>query len=94
MSFYVKIKNYQPYPEAFQIFLVASPTARRGSGKKNFSMKQVTSCGIYGVQNDIGASFLQVLRFPLRILIPPTAPHSLIILPSTLYNLHTESVVQ
>jgi hypothetical protein len=37
---------------------------------------QVKSCGIYGGQRGTGAGFLRVLRFPLPILIPPTAPHS------------------
>jgi hypothetical protein len=37
---------------------------------------RVRSCGIYGGQSDTGAGFLQVLRFPLPILIPPIAPHS------------------
>jgi hypothetical protein len=37
---------------------------------------QVRSCGICGGQRGTGAGFLRVLRFPLPILIPPTAPHS------------------
>jgi hypothetical protein len=37
---------------------------------------QVRSCGIYGGQGSTGAGFLRVLRLPLPILIPPTAPHS------------------
>jgi hypothetical protein len=37
---------------------------------------QVRSCGICGGQSGIWAGFLRVLRFPLTILIPPTAPHS------------------
>jgi hypothetical protein len=40
---------------------------------------QVKSCGIRGGQSGTGARFLRVLRFPLPILIPPTAPHSSII---------------
>jgi hypothetical protein len=40
---------------------------------------QVRACGICGGQSGTGADFLQVLRFPLSILIPPTAPHSSII---------------
>jgi hypothetical protein len=35
---------------------------------------QVRSCGISGGQSGTGAGFLRVLRFPLPILIPPTAP--------------------
>jgi hypothetical protein len=37
---------------------------------------QVRSCGICGGQSGTGAGFLQVLRFPLPILIPPTSLHS------------------
>jgi hypothetical protein len=37
---------------------------------------QVRSCGICSGQSDTGAGFLRVLRFPLPILIPSTAPHS------------------
>jgi hypothetical protein len=36
----------------------------------------VRLCGICGGQNGTGAGFLRVLRFPLPIFIPPTAPHS------------------
>jgi hypothetical protein len=35
---------------------------------------QVRSCGICGGQSGTGAGFLRVLRFPLPILIPLTAP--------------------
>jgi hypothetical protein len=41
---------------------------------------QVRSCGICGGQNGTGKGFLRVPQFPLLILIPPTDPHSLIIL--------------
>jgi hypothetical protein len=37
---------------------------------------QVRSCGICGGQRGTGGKFSQVLRFPLPILIPLTAPHS------------------
>jgi hypothetical protein len=37
---------------------------------------QVRSYGICGAQSGAGAFSLRVLRFPLPILIPPTAPHS------------------
>jgi hypothetical protein len=36
---------------------------------------QVRSCEICGGQSGTGACFHRVLRFPLPILIPPTAPH-------------------
>jgi hypothetical protein len=55
---------------------------------------QVRSCEICGGQKGTGVGFLRILRFPLPILIPPTAPHSLIILSSTLYSLDTESTVK
>jgi hypothetical protein len=54
---------------------------------------QVRSCGICGGQNGTRGGFLQVFRFPLSILIPSTAPYSLIILSSTLYmaaSLHSK----
>jgi hypothetical protein len=35
---------------------------------------QVRSCGTFGGQSGTGAGFLRVLRFPMPILIPPTAP--------------------
>jgi hypothetical protein len=37
---------------------------------------QVRSCWTCGEQSGTGAGFLLVLRSPLHILIPPTAPHS------------------
>jgi hypothetical protein len=37
---------------------------------------QIRSCGICGGQSGTGAGSLLVLRFPLPILIPPTASHS------------------
>jgi hypothetical protein len=37
---------------------------------------QVRSCGICGGQSGTGANILRILRFPLPILIPLTAPHS------------------
>jgi hypothetical protein len=45
---------------------------------------RVTSYAICGGQSGTAAGFLRVLRFPLPILIPPTAPHSSII--RALYN--------
>jgi hypothetical protein len=45
---------------------------------------QSRSRGIFGGQSGIERDFLTVLQFPLPILIPPIASHSLIILSSTL----------
>jgi hypothetical protein len=41
---------------------------------------QVKSCGVCSGQSSTGAGFLRVLRFPLPVLIPPNAPHSLSII--------------
>jgi hypothetical protein len=54
---------------------------------------QVSSCGIFGGQNGNDAGFLWGLRFPPPILIPPTAPYSLIAQSSMLYSLDPDSVV-
>jgi hypothetical protein len=40
------------------------------------TQSQVRVCGIGGEQSGTGTGFLRVLRFPLPILIPPTAQHS------------------
>jgi hypothetical protein len=37
---------------------------------------RVMSCGICGGQSGTGIGFLRVLRFPMPIFIPPTAPQS------------------
>jgi hypothetical protein len=56
---------------------------------------EVRSCGICGGQNGgIGAGFLQALQFPLPVLISPSTPHPLIILPSMLCSLRTETIVK
>jgi hypothetical protein len=46
---------------------------------------------IYGGQSDTGAGFFRVLRLPLPILIPPTAPYSLTVL-SLVYSGHSEEL--
>jgi hypothetical protein len=47
---------------------------------------QISLCGICGGLRDTGAGFLRVLRFPLIILIPPTAPHSSLSIIRCWYN--------
>jgi hypothetical protein len=42
-----------------------------------FPPQRIMSCGICGGQSGTGAGFLQVLRFPSSVLIPPAALHSL-----------------
>jgi hypothetical protein len=48
-------------------------------------------CGIYGGQSDTLTGFIRVFRFHISILIPPTAPYSLIVVLSTLFGLNTDS---
>jgi hypothetical protein len=55
---------------------IAQAVSRRRSTATAKVRAQVTYCGIFGEQSDTGAGFLVVLRFPLPIIIPPTAPHS------------------
>jgi hypothetical protein len=50
----------------------------------------VWSCGICDGQNGAGAGFLRVLRFPLPICIPPTAPQSP---PSVIWGWYNRPVV-
>jgi hypothetical protein len=52
---------------------------------------QVRSCIIYGRQSGNETGFLQVILFPLPILIPPTVPHPTI---AMLYRLDIESLVK
>jgi hypothetical protein len=55
---------------------IAQAVIRRPPTAAAWIRSQVRLCGICGVQSGAGASFLQVLRFPLPVFIPPTAPHS------------------
>jgi hypothetical protein len=54
---------------------IAQAVSRRHPTAAARVRAHVRSCGICG-QCGTGAGFLRVLRFPLPILIPPTAPHS------------------
>jgi hypothetical protein len=55
---------------------------------------QVRSCGIRDGRSGTEEGFFCVPQFPLPILIPLIAPHSLIILSQTLYSVDTDSVVK
>jgi hypothetical protein len=54
----------------------------------------VRSWAICGGQSGTGAGVLQVFHFLLPILIPPTAPYSLVILSSTLHSLDNDSAIK
>jgi hypothetical protein len=56
-------------------------------------LSRVRSYGICCGPSGTGVGVL-VLRFPLPILIPPAAPHSLFVLPATLYSLNTDIVIK
>jgi hypothetical protein len=55
---------------------------------------QVTACGVCSGRDGSGMDILRLLRFPLPVFIPQTAPRPLINLSSTLYVLDTDSVVK
>jgi hypothetical protein len=78
----VKYTRYMPYRlnNRNQAVSIGLPTATARV------RVHVRSCGISNRKSGAGADFLQILRFPLQIFIPPTAPYSLIILPWTLYR--------
>jgi hypothetical protein len=80
-------------PTSFFLLYQGHATAQAVSGwlRPGFNLR---SGGICGGQNATGAGFMRVLPFPLPILIPPTAPHSLIILLSTLFGFDTYSIVK
>jgi hypothetical protein len=68
------------YPIGIEIRVKGRVIAQAVSGRLPTAAAQVWAqvrpCGVCGWQSNIGASFLRVLRFPLPILIPLTAPHS------------------
>jgi hypothetical protein len=57
--------------------VITQAVSRRLSTTAARFRTQVRSWGICGGQSGIGPGFFRVLRFPLPILIPPTASHSL-----------------
>jgi hypothetical protein len=58
---------------------IAQAVSRRLPTAAARGRAQGRSCGICGEQSGTGAGFLQVLRFPLPILIPPNATSSSVI---------------
>jgi hypothetical protein len=56
--------------------MVGSAIAQAVSRRLSTATARVRSCEICGGQGATGAGFLRVRRFPLPILIPPTATHS------------------
>jgi hypothetical protein len=69
--------------------IIAQVVSRRLPTETARVRAQVGSRGIYGRQSDNGTRFLRVLRFPPKILIPPTAPHIIIII-IIIYHLDLE----
>jgi hypothetical protein len=49
---------------------------------------------ICGSRSGYGVGFLRVFELPLAIIIPQTAPHSLLLLSWTLQSLDTDSLVR
>jgi hypothetical protein len=70
------ISMYKFEPRDFHGYAIAQAVFRRLPTTAARVRAQVKSCGICGGQSGNGAGFLRVLRFPLPILIPLTAPHS------------------
>jgi hypothetical protein len=64
----------------YLILAVGRVIAQAVSGHLAWVRSQVRSYGICNAQIGTGVGFLQVLHFPLPILIPPTAPNSSVII--------------
>jgi hypothetical protein len=62
--------------ELLETYILSQALSRQFSTTTAFVRSQFSSCGIYGGQSGTDVGFLRVLRFPLPILIPPTAPSS------------------
>jgi hypothetical protein len=65
---------YIPYVKSVSGRAIAQAVSRRLSTAAAWVRSQVRSRDIYGGQSGTGAGFFRALRFPLPILIPPTAP--------------------
>jgi hypothetical protein len=75
--FHMQLSQFHPtskLPTKTKGHAIAQAVSRWLSTTAAQVRSQVTSCGICGGQSGTGAGFLRVLRFPLSILIPPTAP--------------------
>jgi hypothetical protein len=70
-------RNYGPNPPVASYYdrAIARAVSRRLPTAAARVRARVRSCRIFSGQSDTGAGFLRVLRFPLPIRIPPTAPH-------------------
>jgi hypothetical protein len=65
-----------------------------GSPQRRTVFVHARSSGFCGGQSDTWVGFLRVLRLPLLLLVPPTAPHSLITSHAKLHRLDSDSVVK
>jgi hypothetical protein len=70
-AFSLNIKSIKTWDRA-----IAQAVSRRVPTAAAHVRAQVRSCGIFGGQIGNPVGFLRVFRFPLPILITPTAPHS------------------
>jgi hypothetical protein len=75
-SFVLESSSSGVQPEYLLGCAIAQAVSRQVPTEAAQVRAQVKSCWICGGQSGTGTGFLRVLRFPLQILIPPTAPHS------------------
>jgi hypothetical protein len=76
VSFYLRLKIVRRFRTLSKGRAIAQAVSRRLLTAAARVRAQVWSCGSFGGQSDTGAGFLRVLRFPLPVLIPPSAPYS------------------
>jgi hypothetical protein len=72
----MKVQSYPLYTRILDGCAIAQAVSCWLSTAATRVLSQVKSCGICGGQSGVGVGFLRVLRFPLPILIPSTAPQS------------------